>query len=323
MSFPACSLSILVARTDIPFMMHTIPHIVKMCNFPFVQRTLIVDTAPLTGDKVNRPGIGTMEQLRDNCAQLLAKGVVDKVIDIDYSEAYRDRVYRKHLGTQYIKPTHNYKGYPILGTIFSIEEVPGDYVVHFDSDMLLHQQPEHCWISEGIELLKTHPEVMSVRPLAGPPHEQGILRQEKDYEHHPDGFYQFNTFGSRVYLIDRKRFDSFLPLPILWRPYKTDALNYLPTGLKTVLNYFTQKGRLGSWEVMFTNQLRKKKQVRANLDSPKAWTIHPNIRGAEFIQALPKIIEKVEQGWHPAEQKGVYDLRLDTWLKALEPELQP
>lgn len=303
----------MVARTDIPFMMHTIPHIVRMCNFPFTQRLLAVDTAPLSGDKVNRPGVGTLEQLRDYCDQLLAAGVVDKVVDIDYSPDYQKRIYQKHFGTR-IRQSHNYKGYPILGTIFSIEEVPGDYVVHFDSDMLIHQQPDYSWIEEGIKLLQNYPDVMSVRPLTGPPKDDGEINQRVPYEREPQGFYKFKFFSSRVYLSDRKRFDSLLPLPIFWRTYKNKVLNGLPISLKTKLNYLTGKGQLDSWEVMVSNRLEETSYVRAVLDSPKAWTVHPKNREPEFIKALPKLIEKIEKGWYPPEQAGYYDLIFEHWL---------
>ncbi len=313
---PTCSLSIMVARTDIPFMMHTIPHLVRMCNFPFVQRLLVVDTAPLTGDKVNRPGVGSLEQLRAYCEELLRSGIVDKVVDIDYSAAYRHRIYQKHFGTS-LKPTHNYKGYPILGTIFSIEELPGDYVLHFDSDMLLYQHPGYSWIEEGIKLLQKEPEVMAVRPLTGPPTHDGTLHQQVPYKQESNGFYGFKFFSSRAYLIDRKRFDSLLPLPIAWRSYKNTILNALPTSVKTSLNSLTGKGMLDSWEIMVSRRLEETSSVRAVLDSPKAWTIHPKDRSEEFIKALPQIIEKIEAGWHPLEQAGYYDLVLEPWLSAL------
>ncbi|MFM7714683.1 MAG: hypothetical protein ACKO7A_18855, partial [Microcystis sp.] len=76
MASPTCSLWFFVARTDLPFMMLTIPHIVKMCNFPFQEKVLAIDTAALSGEKVDRPGIGTMEDLRQCAQTLLHKGVV-------------------------------------------------------------------------------------------------------------------------------------------------------------------------------------------------------------------------------------------------------
>jgi hypothetical protein len=313
----------MVARTDTAFLMHTIPHLVKVCNFPFLERVLVVDTAPLSGDKVDRPGIGTMAQLREQCNELLNKGIVDKIIDIDYTDSYRKRVYKKHFGTALIKPTHNYKGYPILGTIFSLEEMKGDYVVHFDSDMLLYQAAGYSWITQGINLLKKRPEIMTIRPLAGPPTKDGTLHLQNPLEVDADGFHAFKTFGSRVYMLDRKRFDDMLPFQVLWRPYSNKISFTLPRALQTALNCTTGLGLLGSWEKMFSARLAQTHYIRANLDSHEAWTLHPKDRGEAFIHALPEIIEKVEAGWYPSEQAGYYDMRLTSWLQALELEKTP
>lgn len=309
-----CSLSILVARTDIPFMMHTIPHLVRMSNFNFIQKVLCMDTAPLSGDKVMRPGVGTLGELRDCCNTLISEGIVDRVVDINYDQTYQQQMYQKHFGSP-IKPTHNYRGYPILGSIFHLESVPGDYVLHYDSDMLLHQQPDYSWINEGIKLMEQHPEIMAIRPLTGPPTEDGTMYQKnKSLKPEAGGFYKFQFFSSRVYLINRKRFDKLLPLPILWRSYKNKFLNRLPLNLKTLLNYYTGKGKLDSWEVMVSMQLEKTNYVRATMSSPRAWTIHPKDRSPEFIGALPNIIEKIEQGWYPPEQAGHYDFISKYWL---------
>jgi hypothetical protein len=81
-----------------------------------------------------------MEQLRDCCDRLVQGGVIDRVIDIDYSENSRHRVDRQHFGSP-LCPNHTYKGYPILGTNFSLEKPKSDYLFHFDSDMFLHSQP--------------------------------------------------------------------------------------------------------------------------------------------------------------------------------------
>lgn len=310
-----CSLSILVARTDIAFMLQTIPHLVRMCRYPFQQRVLIVDTAALSGDKVNRPGIGSLAQLQEHCDRLLSIGVIDRVLSIDYSPAYQQQTYQNHFGVCYVRPTHNYKGYPVLGTMFSLDAVPGDYVLHFDSDMLLYQHSSYSWIDAAIRLLRHHPEVMFVRPMAGPPRADdrlptgGIQQSE---------FHQFSTFGSRVYLMQRDRFHQLLPLPILWRSYKHTLLNHLPGSVKTYLNYWLKRGKLDSWEVMVSRKLQKTSWVRANLDSPLAWTLHPKMRGDEFIQALPDLIERIESGWYPDEQAGDYDLNLPVWLRSLK-----
>lgn len=312
MAIPSCSLWIMVARTDVSFMMNTIPHLVRMSNFPFEEKVLAIDTAPLSGEKVNRPGVGTMEELR-NCTQmLLNNGVVDRIIDINYDPEFHRRVFCKHFGT-YIRYTHNYKGYPILGSMFKIEECRSDYMLHFDSDMLLYQQANYSWIQEGMELMNKHPEIMSIRPLTGPPAPNKTMKQYYPYTKNPAGFYGFKFFGSRAYMINRQRFDKLLPIPIIWRSYRNKWLNQLPVGIKTRLNNLANKSALDSWEIMVSRQLEATDYIRATLCNPNAWTLHPKDRSEEFIQALPKIIERIEKGDYPSEQAGHYDLISHLW----------
>ncbi len=313
MTLPSCSLWMFVARTDISFMMHTIPHLVKMNNFPFEEKVLVIDTAPLTGEKVNRPGVGTMEELRECTQQLLKANIVDRIVDINYDPNYRHQVYRKHFGTS-LRCTHNYKGYPILGSIFKINECKSDYMLHFDSDMLIHQQPDYDWIKDGIELMQEFPEMMFIRPLTGPPTEDGTIYQSRPYEKEADKFYKSQFFGSRAYLVNCKHFDLLLPLPIIWRSYKQQFLNQLSVPLKNILNQITGKGKLDSWEIMVSKKLEQTKYFRGTLMNAKAWTLHPKDRSPAFIKALPEIIEKIEAGDYPSEQAGNYDLISDLWF---------
>ncbi len=312
MILPTCSLWIMVAITDIPFMMQSIPHLIKMSNFPFQEKVLAIDTAPLTGDKVMRPGVGTMTQLRDNCNQLLELGIIDRIIDINYDPNYQNKVYLKHFGSL-IRPSHNYKGYPILGSIFTIEDCISDYMVHFDSDMLMYQKPDFSWIKESMKLMDNKPELMSMRPLTGPPQTDGNLYQKYPYQLDLDGVFKFKFFGSRVYLINKKRFDQLLPLPIIWRCYKNGFLDNLPNNLKTALNYLTGKGKLDSWEIMVSKQLEETNYYRGVLADQNCWTLHPKDRSSKFIQALPTIIKRIENGEYPLLQAGHYDLIPDLW----------
>jgi len=310
-----CSLSIMVARTDLPFMMQTIPHLVRGCNFPFFKRVLVMDTAPLSGDKVNRPGVGTLEDLRAACQKLIDDGVMDEIMEMDYSESYRREIYKKHFGISELRLTHNYKGYPILGSIFAIENVPGDYIVHFDSDMLLHQQSGFNWIELGMDLLKRRDEVMFVRPFTGfPLPDEDQFHQTKSYDYDPEGFYKFSFFSSRAFLLQRSKFESLLPMPVLWRRFKRKWLCKLPPRILTSINNWTGRGKLDSWEVIVSNKLKNVKCVRATLAHPQAWTLHPTQRGQEFISNLPQIIHRIERGEAPREQSGYYDLQLEYWL---------
>jgi hypothetical protein len=315
MSTSNCTLSIMVARTDLPFMMHTIPHLVRSCHHQFLRKVLVVDTAPLSGDKVSRPGIGSMEDLRLCCQELIDKGIMDEAVDMDYSSDYRKKVYGKHFGNPHLKPTHNYKGYPILGSIFSLENVPGDYILHFDSDMMLHQDYDFDWIQASIEILEKHEDVMFTRPFTGPPGATGKLMYNRKPCHlDDDGLYRFKQFSSRVFLISREKFKSFLPVPILWKDKPGSWQSKLPDFLRVDLNRYLGIGKLHSWEVMLSKRLQSTRYSRVTLADTRAWTLHPNNRKPEFIDNLPKVIEKMEKGVYPAEQVGWYDFRNEFWF---------
>ena len=300
----SCDLSILVARTDTRFMLQTIPHLVRTCRFPFARRVLMVDTAPLGRRYRRKPGIGTTEELHVCCTQLLQAGVVDAVAPIDYSPHYRRRTYRKHFAGP-MRQTHSHGGYPILGSIAAIEESRADFLVHFDSDMLLYQDSGFSWIDEGIRLLRENPDLLAVLPRSGPPHRDGRLRQQEEtgeaYEPDPRGIYCFKTFTSRVFLIDRGRFDRLLPL----RPR-------LPV-VDLLRNYLTARNTMPEWELMIGYRLQETAFVRADLSSTRAWTLHPDERGERFEAALQDVIARIESGYYPPEQGGYYDLLLDLW----------
>lgn len=298
----SCSLSILVARTDIPFMMQTIPHLVKSCQFDFLERILFVETAPLSGVFRNRPGVGTLEELRDCCERLLKTGVVDRVVDIDYSEATRKQIYKKHFG-QDVQFTHDYRGASVFGFIYSLEATQGDYILHFDSDMLLHQQASHNWITEGIALLKSCPDVMFVSPLSGSPSQDGSLKQRGiTYQRDPRGFYAFKAFTSRKFLVDRRRLEQMLPIRPDWVSWKRKAISAV-----------TGKSALNVWEIMMSSALQASDYLRADLGSPSAWTLHTPDHGTAFVQALPQVIKRIEDGDYPSGQAGDYDLQLNLW----------
>jgi hypothetical protein len=307
-----CTLSILVARTDTSFMMYNIPHLVRMCNFPFKERVLVVDTAPLGRGYEKRPNIGTLNQLYNLCNELVSEGLIDKIVNINYQKDYRKKVYSKYFGKD-MWQTHNYRGYPILGSIFAIEEAKTDYLLHFDSDMFLYQDPNYNWIEEGIKLSRKYSEILSLAPLSGPPTKSGILTKAQidgeDYVRDDRGFYKFKTFSSRVFLVDCNRFEQAAPLPI--PPLK----KILPLSfyVKEILN-FKRINTLPPWEEMVGARLENSQYIRVDIDSPKAWTLHPNERGQKYLEKLPELIQKIESGLYPPQQAGDYDLQFENWL---------
>jgi hypothetical protein len=147
---------------------------------------------------------------------------------------------------------------------------------------------------------------MAVLPRSGPPHPDGRLRQQEEtgeaYQPDARGIYCFKTFTSRVFLVDRRRFDRLLPL----RP-RLPALDLLR-------NYLTARSTMPEWETMIGYRLQETEFVRADLSSTRAWTLHPDERGERFEAALPDLIARIEAGYYPDGQGGYYDLLLDLWV---------
>ncbi|HAC64892.1 MAG TPA: hypothetical protein DCF68_15515 [Cyanothece sp. UBA12306] len=324
------SLWILVARTDVPYMLQTIPHLLKVCNYPFVEIVLAMDTVPLTGDKRYRYNTGSQEQLEQACQNLIDQGMVNRIAKIDYNRDLIKRIYSKYFGAesaqQMLNHTHNWKGSTVYASLYCIEEAASEYYLHFDADMLLHQDQDYDWISNAIKLMESVPTIATIRPRCGPPHPEG-----KQFQPHPfildnRGFFSHNFFSMRAYLVNKKRFAELSPIPLLWK-FKPLLSSHLPKPLQTLAGKIERKlfnkkgpiqGAIESFEPMTSEKLSNSDFVRADLTSAQAWTIHPPKHGPKFIEALPQLIQLIEKGEYPLEQAGHYDLILETWQQLLE-----
>ncbi|MDB9527349.1 hypothetical protein PN498_15220 [Oscillatoria sp. CS-180] len=320
------SVWILAARTDLPYLAKTIPHQMKVCDYPFVEKVLALDTAPLSGDKLTRYGTGSQSEVREACQKLVDAGVMDRIEEIDYDPALVETIYTKYFGAEQARHmrghTHNWKGSTVYASLYCIEQAASDCYLHFDADMLLYQAPDFNWITEAVQLLKDIPEIAAMRPLCGPPHPDGKLFQKHVYRHDSRGFYAHDVFSMRAYLVDRRQFARLSPIPLSWK-YQPMWSRWLPKPLQSLSakverrlrkNTTSVEGAIASFEPMTSQRLQETDFFRADLSSPKAWTIHPANHSAQFIEALPQLIQFIEQGLYPQEQAGHYDLKLDAWL---------
>ncbi|MEM8781063.1 MAG: hypothetical protein AAGF26_19835 [Cyanobacteria bacterium P01_G01_bin.49] len=288
-----------------------------------------MDTAPLTGDKRYRYDTGNQEQLEEACQTLIAQGMIDRIAKIDYNPDLIKTIYEKYFGPeqapQMLNHTHNWKGSTVYASLYCIEASATDHYLHFDADMLLHQNPNYDWISEGIKLMAAVPTISAIRPLCGPPHPDGKKFHANNYIKDERGFYGHKFFSMRAYLIDKERFAKLAPIPLLWK-FSPLWSYHLPKPLQPLAGKIERKlrnkknpvqGAIESFEPMSSKKLKMTDFVRADLSSNEAWTIHPAKHGADFIEVLPKLIKLVEKGDYPLEQAGYYDLVLDAWTELL------
>jgi len=296
------TLTLMVARTDVRWIEAMLRHLCGMHRKSVAQILVFVDTAPLGPAYRDRPGVGTMEELREILAKVLNEGLIDAVKDIPYDATTRKQIYQKYFG-QDLRVTHNFRGYPVLGSIYSIEEVPTDWVLHFDSDILLHQKTGVDWVGEAIDLMTRREEILFAAPLPGPPRTDGVLLQRGLPYKDETSFYSFKKFSSRIYLFSKKRLQRLLPIEPKYISWK-----------RRLWQGITGQSALWNWEIMVSEALKTSPLIRADLKNPNCWTLHTPDHGPEFVKNLPEIIQKVEAGWFPASQAGDYDMILKDWI---------
>lgn len=230
----------------------------------------------------------------------LSAGVIDRYIPL--SGVRNDVLGRKHFG-QTIPSMRDHRGVPMFGWIVGIESAKTDYVVHFDSDILLYQARDKDWISDGIEVLKADERAMFVAPMPGPPHREGkLLDQATPPIVDAQGNWRFRTFSSRRFLVDRTKLNALLPIPLCYVSKKRHFLMKLGVG-----------EALHNWEYCMGMALARSAYDRVHLRSSQAWTIHCPSHDAQWQTLLPSIISRVEKGEFPGEQAGLYDLQLPAW----------
>lgn len=292
----------MVARTDVRWIEAMLRHLCLVHRKSVAQIFVFVDTAPLGPAYRDRHGVGTMEELREILAKVKNEGLIDALKDIPYDSTTRKQVYQKYFGRD-LRVTHNFRGYPVLGSIYSIEEVPTDWVLHFDSDILVHQKPGVDWVGEAIDLMTRRQEILFAAPLPGPPRTDGVLLQRGLTYNEQGNFYSFKKFSSRIYLFSKQRLQRLLPIAPKYISWK-----------RRLWQAVSGQSALWNWEIMVSKALNQSPSIRADLKNPNCWTLHTPDHGPEFVMNLPEIIQKVEAGWFPESQAGDYDMVLKNWI---------
>ncbi len=269
---------------------------------------MIADVNPAAGSFRRRP-IGSVDALLGLLASLRDEGVIDDVVPVDATPAVRREGYARVFAHD-VPFVRDYRGAPILNYLIGLTRADARYVVHADGDMLIHQSPaSESWVTRGLALLRENPDIGAVLPLPGPPHPEGVLHQPVAHEQDPRGFFRFDSFTSRIFLVDTERLAKLWPLSPAWPPGTPPGRR-----LRNVIRTLSGESTLPTWEDMMGRAFRAHGIVRADLSAPDAWSLHPLARGDAFVMWLPRIVADVEAGRFPASQGGHYDLRFDDWI---------
>lgn len=240
--------------------------------------------------------------------QLLKENLFTKVYFLKPGDELFKKISKKYLNN-IIKDTHGAGGTAQMAYWAGIELASTRYVIHYDGDMILHQETGFSWWEEATSKMNSEDNVIMAIPRNSPPTELTLnlptyfegteIIQKDDYWLH-------NWFSTRIFVIDKLRLQKYLPLV-------TGKL-YLQLLLRKIL---FRAFPLDPEIILFRKLGLAKSQRRLILKSTKAWTLHPLTKPLEYINFLPQIYSKINNNIVPKNQLGKEDIELKEWINFL------
>ena len=294
------------ARLTVPALLRSQEHVLRRmavvdCCRP--QRTGIFDPERRsTLDEFSR----RLSEVRNLAEQLKRSGLLDEIAYIEPGDP-RIPGFASRYGRRWMTETHDYGGCAFMAYWAALDLPQTRFVLHYDADMLVHQDPGFSWVDEALAHWAAHPRAIAAVPRMSPP---GFASSPEDdaptlHEGRPkeavSGGWLNDWFSTRCFLLDRARLSPLLPLASPWeaavlRVRKLAARGY-PPAPELLLN--RSLGRRG-WRCL-------------NLGSEKAWLLHPIRKDGEYLRLLPTILSAVAEGSVPKTQMGHADILVDAW----------
>lgn len=315
------TLQINLSPADLPVAEHVLPHQLRQLGGQVDEVVLTLDLRMSGGPR----RAGWLERL-PGMDRLLRETSERhphvRLSPVDYGDEARRAVSRALFGGAPV-PLKNYRGAPIYPYLFGLWDASHDLVLHTDGDMLFGGGSQR-WVAEATDFLASHPDVLFVGPLPGPPAPGGVLPAAVAARHAPDGAradrvrlpasppqparelasslaYRFTTVSSRIFMFDRRvfavRVGSFGPSR---RPAPRSVATALLEG----------NPRHEECERTMGRAMRRHGMARVDLLGSGAgmWSLHPPMRSPEFLAALPGLVRRVESGDVPPAQLGDFDV---------------
>ncbi len=294
----ATTLQINLAPTDLPHLIHTLPHQLRQLGGQVEEILLTLDLHKSQG----RYGTAWKERLPGFLEFLHQQSETHGKIrthEVDYSASAVRAISEQFFGGEFIPPKDR-NGAPFYAYFSGIANARYDYIFHIDSDMMFGGGSQF-WIAEAKRLMEARPEVMVCVPHPGPPTPDGTLRtQTLTREPYTSVAFRATHMDTRVAFFDRRRLISQLaPIPVLQPPI-----------------FRRWQARLeGNFPYMYAEASLSVAMKRARLlridflgREPGMWSLHPPYRNAAFYERLPLLIKNIEQGDVPEGQLGDYDM---------------
>lgn len=284
--------------TDIRHAKHTLPHQLRQVGGQVDEVVFNLDLHRSRGDFTEgfEQQTAPMRELLESTAASLPNA---RVVEIDYSPEARRAVNDRYFGGAEA-PLKNFRGRPFYTSIQPWMTVEADWLLHLDCDMLLGGGSQ-TWVAEAKERLRANPEYVVASPLPGPPRQDGTVLRQPDARYvEPSPAVVVPRMSWRVHLINLPHFRSAVgPIPLLPAPLKG-----------RIWTLREDNPPFEKIENIVSRQMQQRGLLRLDFlgQDPGMWSLHPPLRSDLFYRELPNLVERVEAGDVPDEQRGDYDV---------------
>lgn len=309
------TLEITVAPVDLPHAVHVLPHQLRQWAGQVDEILFTFDLHTSRGRygeaaEERRP---VMERLLE---ELCSQHVHARVAPVDYSAGTAERISQAFFGGAPVPAKHHYGG-PFYSYFFGLLEARHRHVLHLDSDMLFGGGSQG-WIGEAIDLFEARPDMLLCSPFPGPPTAEGDIPPEVVRRHGADDgapgrsapalrreSYSSPAFAlprcsTRLFMVELRRFDERVcPLQVEKAPARSRLRAWAEGHSQYALP-----------EDIISRAMQREGLVRIDFlgAPPGMWSLHPPLRSELFYEQLPALIERVERGDVPEEQRGDFDM---------------
>jgi hypothetical protein len=308
------TLQINLSPGDIAYAALTVPALIE--QHPEAGRILlVVDTCKPGRTKLVNPDLRFPEpQFTQKTEQIeaIATSIANNYNNCDVyvlrpGDAIIQQLGDRYLGGWYYN-THDYGGCANMAYWLGFEFPTTRYVLHYDGDMLLFQEPGYSWTEEAIRLLQENKQAVAACPRYNTPFshadESPSYRHGVPFERVKDGWLD-TFFSTRCLLIDKERMQKYLPLLSGRILIETLAVKYL------------NRGYPRSPEIIMYRKIGGNNGRRLILNSYKSWTMHPHSKPPEYIANLPAIMKLVHAGVYP-EGHTDENFELGKWIELIK-----
>ena len=287
------TLQINIAPFDYRHVIDLIPHYIELF-YESVNEILLV----LDYNKKRNTDFSIWNDFRLQMVDYLEK-ISDKyskirISEVDYSNITKAKISSLYFNKNSI-PNYDFRGAPFYQYFYGLYVCSNDLVFHLDSDMFLCGNASK-WLDEALDIL-SEDNIFSVSPLPGPPHPDKILKNQK-YIHVDTSQYKysFNSFSTRIFLINRKIIYNSLKL---LSPSYIRCIWALTKGFPIIQTV----------EETITKMMNKKNMKRIDFlgSDGGIWSLHPLFRSEEFYNNIPLILDKMKNMDFSEEQLGYYN----------------